>query len=180
MAINLKITLLSVYAICAIPALGAEPSGTPDADANRSDWLKSDLPKGTTFIARDNGTFKACVPPVGMKKTPEFKSGCAAFLASMGKTAAMQPINQEKWILPSDYPASAAVMRSEGHSIAQLMVGVDGVPTSCKITLSSGFPDLDSAACNALMLRARFIPAKDRDGKPVAISYSRNVDWRVQ
>ena len=58
-------------------------------------------------------------------------------------------------------------------------VGPDGRVTSCEVTGSSGNSALDQAACRNLQRRGRFEPALDRDGNPVASTYTKRVVWRL-
>ena len=55
----------------------------------------------------------------------------------------------------------------------------DGRVTSCEVTGSSGNSALDQAACRNLQRRGRFEPALDRDGNPVASTYTKRVTWRL-
>jgi len=65
-----------------------------------------------------------------------------------------------------DYPAEAVLNRWQGTVGTELTVGPDGSPTACRITKSSGYKVLDDKTCELLMTRAKFLPAKDKDGKP--------------
>src|SRR4051812_40416060 len=56
-----------------------------------------------------------------------------------------------------DYPASAQSAGAEGTTRASLTIGPDGRVTGCNIIQSSGNGALDSATCNILRRRAKFI-----------------------
>lgn len=66
-----------------------------------------------------------------------------------------------------DYPVEALRNGWEGDVVIKLHVGVDGRAHSCRIVTSSGYPLLDNQTCYLMLVRARFAPAKDEDGKPM-------------
>ena len=72
-----------------------------------------------------------------------------------------------QWITSDDYPAEALRENATGITTVELQIGSDGEPTGCSITTSSGSAALDAAACDALMRRAHFRPARDRRGSLV-------------
>lgn len=80
-------------------------------------------------------------------------------------------------VLASDYQPRD--YSKEGTSRFELIVGSDGKPESCSITVSSGHDVLDQAACNAFIKRAKFSPAKDAAGNPVAGRYKGSVTWKA-
>ena len=82
--------------------------------------------------------------------------------------------NPAQWIKDGDYPMAAYPV--EGMEGFTLQVSADGRPMGCKITASSGSPDLDAATCPAMMKRARFDP-KLVDGQPVPSTYSNRIRW---
>lgn len=84
-----------------------------------------------------------------------------------------------RWILSDDYPRSAIMAGQGGSTQLALQVGADGKPSACNIVVSSGAPILDKAACDALMVRAQFEPAEDKDGKRVAGLWLRTVRWML-
>lgn len=83
------------------------------------------------------------------------------------------------WVITDDYPEAAWVEFREGTTEVRLAVNVAGRVTGCTINRSSGHPDLDSAACTALVQRARFQPARDGAGNAVAGEYTRRVRWQL-
>lgn len=83
------------------------------------------------------------------------------------------------WITTDDYPEQALLEEVEG--VVRFLVDVDrrGEPAKCTVTVSSGSDQLDARACNLIMTRARFSPATDRRGRPVAGSYANSVRWAI-
>jgi len=96
------------------------------------------------------------------------------------RTRPVMPANVEAdWVTTADYPQLAWREGRQGVTAVSLHVGVDGRVTQCEITGSSGHEDLDIAACTALEQRARFTPALDARGRPVASVYTKRVRWRL-
>ncbi|MCF8709826.1 energy transducer TonB [Rhizorhapis sp. SPR117] len=87
--------------------------------------------------------------------------------------------NPGSWVTPDDYPSRALREERAGTTGFRLSVGADGKVTDCQVTSSSGSNDLDTEACKMLMRRARFRPAEDTSGNPMASSYSSRVVWQI-
>lgn len=79
-----------------------------------------------------------------------------------------------------DYPAAALRAEEEGRVNFRLAIGADGRVSDCTITGSSGSTALDTATCRIMRSRARFVPARDRAGRPAADSRSGAIEWRIQ
>lgn len=78
-----------------------------------------------------------------------------------------------------DYPASAQRAGEQGKVGFTLTIGTDGRVTGCRVTSSSGSSSLDSTTCRLLQRRARFTPARDARGNPVAADHSGSINWRL-
>jgi hypothetical protein len=57
---------------------------------------------------------------------------------------------------------------------------VNGRLTGCKIVMSSGSASLDAQTCRIIQQRARFSPARDAQGKPIAGKVFQRVTWRLE
>ena len=80
-----------------------------------------------------------------------------------------------------DYPASAQAAGAEGTARASLTIGTDGRVVSCNITQSTGNGALDSATCNILRRRAKFVPARDSNGNPTTDTVATpSIVWRLE
>jgi TonB family protein len=102
------------------------------------------------------------------------------FPSLAAKPSSPMPLsNTGNWITPDDYPHEALVAKQAGTVGFRLDVGVSGSVSSCTVTLSSGLPVLDKAACDLLTARGRFTPALDKRGKPTAGTYSSSVRWQI-
>lgn len=83
------------------------------------------------------------------------------------------------WATTNDYPSRDLREGNQGTTGFKLVIGTDGRVGSCVITRSSGFAGLDDATCRNVSRRARFDPATDGAGKPVAGEYSNNIRWVI-
>ncbi|GGB67048.1 energy transducer TonB [Blastomonas aquatica] len=87
--------------------------------------------------------------------------------------------NPGSWATPNDYPARALREERAGTTRFRVSIGPDGRVTDCQIIGSSGHADLDQATCTNVTRRARFRPALDAAGNPIADSYSNAVRWEI-
>jgi periplasmic protein TonB len=85
--------------------------------------------------------------------------------------------NLASYVSDSDYPASAIRAEQQGTTRFRLSVAPNGKVADCIVTSSSGSPTLDSATCRLMKSRARFIPAKDGDGRPVSDTATSAIRW---
>ncbi len=68
-----------------------------------------------------------------------------------------------------EYPPSEQRAGHEGVVYLELFVQVDGRIGETRVKTSSGFPRLDEAAAEHAKRNYRLIPAKDDEGKPIAV-----------
>ncbi|MET3761510.1 TonB family protein [Sphingomonas sp. UYEF23] len=87
--------------------------------------------------------------------------------------------NPARWITADDYPVAALHRNEQGKVGVDLQIAATGSVVACRIGESSGHESLDQAACRALRSRARFAPARDANGTPIAATWHRNVVWRL-
>jgi protein TonB len=83
------------------------------------------------------------------------------------------------FISPQDYPAAALQARQQGTVHFRLAVSAQGRVTHCAVLQSSGHSILDSSLCSLLTRRARFTPATDASGNPMAASIDDQYSWRL-
>lgn len=76
-----------------------------------------------------------------------------------------------------DYPRESLKREEFGVVSVALEVSPQGRATACDVTESSGFAGLDTATCALLQNRARFEPAKDAAGQPVAGRFALSTSW---
>ncbi len=87
--------------------------------------------------------------------------------------------NPGNWANSNDYPSRALREEQEGTTRFSVTIGPDGRVTGCSITGSSGSPELDSATCSLITRRARFNPATDGEGQPIASGWASRVKWEI-
>jgi len=102
-----------------------------------------------------------------------------ASAAATNPVPRVTPIDKRSWFTGDDYPAAAARAGIEGSVTFEADVDASGSPTDCRITKSSGHPELDKATCDIIRARAHFKPAHDRAGKPIAGRFSDRTVWRL-
>ena len=79
-------------------------------------------------------------------------------------------------IRPSDYPRPKS---TEPERIVRfrVLVGTNGRLTGCRVTRSSGYPDLDAVTCRLYERRFRFAPARDVWGQAVPQMLDADHAW---
>lgn len=87
--------------------------------------------------------------------------------------------DRSQWIRTSDYPSSAMRDRRQGTTVILFRIGTEGRVDQCRAVVTSGFKELDEAACGALTKRGRYTPARDASGQPMAVHRVRRVTWRL-
>lgn len=88
-----------------------------------------------------------------------------------------QPINPNDWIKPDDYPPDAALRGEQALIVASLEVDATGVPRACRVISGAEAATLSEATCKILLARAKFIPAKDKEGKSIASQFEARWRW---
>src|SRR5258708_6239304 len=77
------------------------------------------------------------------------------------------------------YPPSAERNGEEGTTRFAYDITVDGHMANCHVTGSSGSATLDTTTCQLAMRRARFKPAQDAAGNPIASHGGRAIVWKI-
>jgi protein TonB len=80
-------------------------------------------------------------------------------------------------ILPSDYPKHLGNAGIGGRVSVTFTVETNGRVTNCRITRSSGIPELDALTCRLMEQRFRFRPSTDRYGRPIRDEVDWDQDW---
>ena len=80
-------------------------------------------------------------------------------------------------VTAADYPIDALREHERGRVVMRLTVSPDGRATACAPVASSHDPRFDEAACRAALSRARFTPALDASGQPVAAQIVTSVTF---
>ena len=84
---------------------------------------------------------------------------------------------QQEWakVIQEKYPGKMLVREQGGIVRVRLIVGTDGRPTSCHMQVRSQDPTFEKTACEGLMKVARFKPALDATGKPIASYFATSI-----
>jgi TonB family protein len=90
---------------------------------------------------------------------------------------AAAPLNLGSWDASNAYPAGAKARHEQGVVNIELAVGLDGLPRGCTIIASSGWADLDDAACQFLTTHERFRAATDGSGNPIMGHFRQSFKW---
>ena len=77
-----------------------------------------------------------------------------------------------------DYPAESLRLAEQGTVGVRFVIGDTGDVTECAMTISSGKPRLDDAAC-AVVRKWKYMPAT-RDGMPVAVPSTANIVFQLR
>lgn len=83
------------------------------------------------------------------------------------------------WVNDLDYPEGARRRREEGTVGLSMLIDPDGNVSRCFVSTSSGFPELDQRTCAVMLVRTKFKPARDENGKPVYDTYTAFLTWRL-
>lgn len=81
------------------------------------------------------------------------------------------------WLRSSDYPADAVNRKRSGSVRYRLSIDAMGAVSECHIQGATQLPDFAATTCRVLIERARFTPALDSEGRPIASYYNDLVDW---
>lgn len=100
--------------------------------------------------------------------------------AAPGAAAPSAPALLNPEVISSAYPEASRRAHEQGVVRVRLAVSPEGRAAGCEIVESSGFPRLDEETCAAFIGQARFRPARDARGRPVASSAMQAVLWRLE
>lgn len=122
------------------------------------------------------------LPPPLVQTVPEPVTRPAPPPVPVRGPRAVAPRNPRAWAarIHENYPIEAREQRWEGVVALTVTVAPDGRASDCKVTQSSGHAILDTAACTGMLRYSRFDPALDRNGSPVASTFSTRITYRLQ
>jgi protein TonB len=113
--------------------------------------------------------------PITLPPPPQPQAPPKPSVASVAKERG----NSANWVTTEDYPSRALREEREGVTGIAFDILPDGKVGNCRITSTSGSPDLDEATCRNFTRRARYTPAKDAAGNAIASTGSRRVRWQI-
>ena len=93
-----------------------------------------------------------------------------AFLLAAADTFGVEPTvrNPDAIFRVDDYPAAAKRRDAPVRIALTMLVGPDGRAVGCEVAVSTGLPGEDDRICALVRRRARFTPARDEAGAPIA------------
>ena len=106
------------------------------------------------------------------------KTSFTSLLFIVASASQVQAEDLRPLITLDDYPPEALLRGEQGPVTVEVAISEEGLVTECKVLVSAGW-QLDRATCSALKKRARFIPATDDSGKPVASTYQQTIKWTI-
>jgi TonB family protein len=83
------------------------------------------------------------------------------------------------WYKADDYPIQYIEAGRSFDISLRLTVKPDGSLQGCAIEKSSGEKSFDKYNCALLLNRAKFSPAKDKEGRPILGIYRTRVTWKT-
>ena len=79
---------------------------------------------------------------------------------------------------PEDFPRRVWTSGQQGDGQFLLLVDEKGRVAGCDVLQATGSPAIDTVACGIYIRRARFSPARDREGKPMRDTMvTTPIDW---
>ncbi|MDB2694740.1 energy transducer TonB [Erythrobacter sp.] len=82
--------------------------------------------------------------------------------------------------IQSHYPSTASALGAQADLQIRAMVEADGTVSKCHITGLTQADRFDSDACVVLLQDARFEPARDLEGRPLASFYMQRIHYRMR
>jgi hypothetical protein len=84
-----------------------------------------------------------------------------------------------QWLTDRDLRGLMLAASYSAAVIARLTIGIDGRAEECTLLEATAIERLQAIACRALKDRARYEPARDKDGKPIRSVAVHRAGWSV-
>lgn len=102
----------------------------------------------------------------------------AAWWALRSRPIPITPLNE--LLQARGYPRNGVIFRVQGDVVLRLAVGLDGRVSECEGLNRRVDPAFNVLGCDALKRKARFQPATDQQGRPVAAPFIVIARYRVE
>lgn len=76
-----------------------------------------------------------------------------------------------------DYPKALREAHISGTTVTEVAVGINGRPTACRVTRTSGSRELDSTTCQLIMQRFKFKSARNAAGQAINSRIEYEQEW---
>lgn len=103
----------------------------------------------------------------------------AALAAAVAVASDARLLNLQELVTANDYPRVSLEKNEQGSVTVKLKIDPSGLVASCRVARSSGHVALDEQTCALFRARARFEPAKDRNGRAVGADFKQQVSWKL-
>lgn len=163
------------------PPTPNDPTPPPPAKAQPQQRIDAPMPTVDLPRAPDQSVIVPLLPPVIATRPETVAPVLPPPLPPVGSQAstAQAKGNRAGWITADDYPTRSLRNAEEGTVAISVRIGADGRVSDCTVTASSGFALLDEATCRLYQRRARFTPARDASGQPIATSTTDRIRWTM-
>ena len=91
----------------------------------------------------------------------------------------LPPLTRRYVFDTDDYPTEALRNHQSGATSVRIRVEADGRLSDCTVTRSSGSQALDATTCRVIKQRARYSPARDDAGTPIASIDTVKIKWTI-
>ncbi|MEW9856877.1 energy transducer TonB [Novosphingobium sp. M1R2S20] len=125
-------------------------------------------PRPATGNAGNTGASDRVGPGQGAGGTGNGRGGGGAGAGGRGSGEAVtRPVQIKGHLRWSDLPEELRKAKRGGELELTYRVNIDGRVSDCRVTKSSGLPDLDARTCELITERFRFRPSRNAGGEPV-------------
>ncbi len=161
-----------------VPGLTPTPKSAPHTDAAAPPVVEDSqadeaLPSPQVPAPRSERSQEAPQITIGGNN-----SDTNTFVTSLGPYVVPATVDSRFHNRNPTYPAAAVRFAEEGAVILLIHVSPEGLPSSIDIQETSGYPDLDQAASDAVS-SWHFLPAV-KDGKPITFDMPLRIVFRLE
>lgn len=83
------------------------------------------------------------------------------------------------YVRPTDYPAEAQIAGQSGLVEFEIDISPEGRVVNCRVMRSSAGDMLNLRTCHIMLIRARFEPARDAQGRAVPDTVRSSINWII-
>jgi TonB family protein len=83
------------------------------------------------------------------------------------------------YVRPADYPAEAQIAGQSGRVEFEIDVSPEGRVVNCRVMRSDAGDMLNLRTCHIMLIRARFEPARDAQGRAVPDTVRSSINWII-